>query len=33
MGPVRLITSEVASRDGTKIAFDATGDGQPLVLI
>jgi hypothetical protein len=29
----RLMTTEVASRDGTKIALDASGDGPPLILI
>ena len=33
MSPARLITTEVASRDGTKIAFDVSGDGPPLILI
>jgi pimeloyl-ACP methyl ester carboxylesterase len=33
MSPPRLITTEVASRDGTKIAFDISGDGPSLILI
>jgi alpha-beta hydrolase superfamily lysophospholipase len=33
MGHARLVTTEVVSNDGTKIAFDSTGDGPPLILI
>jgi pimeloyl-ACP methyl ester carboxylesterase len=33
MGPTRLTTTQISSRDGTKIALDVSGDGPPLILI
>jgi len=33
MGPARVMTTDVASRDGTEIALDVSGDGSPLILI
>jgi alpha-beta hydrolase superfamily lysophospholipase len=33
MSPARLNTTEVASKDGTRIALDVGGDGRALILI
>jgi pimeloyl-ACP methyl ester carboxylesterase len=33
MSPARLNTTEVASKDGTRIAFEVSGDGPALILI